>query len=75
PTIKIIGAIKLLMYFDDHAPPHFHIYYNEFEALISIQSLEVLAGYVPNKQLKKAVKWASEHQEYLRLKWSELNPR
>jgi hypothetical protein len=29
------------IYFDDHNPPHFHVLYNEDEALIAINDLTV----------------------------------
>ena len=32
------------MYYDDHNPPHFHAEYGGDEALISIDTLEVIAG-------------------------------
>ncbi len=34
PTIAIIDSIRIMMYFKDHIPPHFHAEYNEFEVLI-----------------------------------------
>ena len=35
------------MYFNDHAPPHFHARYGEFEATIDIDTLSVLEGELP----------------------------
>ncbi len=52
-------GIRVYIYARDHNPPHFHAYYGEFEAVISIQTLEVLAGNLPSKQLKRVEKWAS----------------
>ncbi|MEM6723986.1 MAG: DUF4160 domain-containing protein, partial [Bacteroidota bacterium] len=70
PTIHIIGAIRILMYFNDHAPPHFHAAYNEYEALISIHSLAVLRGSLPRTQQKIVLSWAKANQEFLMTKWS-----
>jgi hypothetical protein len=39
------------MYFDDHNPPHFHARYNDYRALISINELKVLDGYLPARIL------------------------
>jgi hypothetical protein len=36
PTICRFYGILIQMYFGDHAPPHFHALYAEFEALIDI---------------------------------------
>jgi len=73
PTIKIIDSIKIVMYFFDHAPPHFHVLYNEYEELIEIRNLETYSGYVPAKQRRKVIKWAEENQNYLMQKWKELS--
>jgi hypothetical protein len=32
------------MYFNDHAPPHFHAEYGEYEAIYVIDTLEILRG-------------------------------
>ena len=53
PTIHIIGSIKILMYFNDHIPPHFHVKYNEYEAVIEIQNLQLHRGALPNKRKRR----------------------
>jgi Domain of unknown function (DUF4160) len=53
------------LYPRDHNPPHFHVYYGEYEAIISIRTLEIIAGELPSKQLKKVIKWAEIVQEQL----------
>ena len=74
PPIHMLGAIKILMYFNDHAPPHFHAVYNEFEALISINTLEILRGHLPKNQRKTVINWASGNQAFLMAKWIAFNP-
>jgi Domain of unknown function (DUF4160) len=37
------------------APPHFHAIYGEYNALIGIDSLEIIEGYLPNRA-EKAVR-------------------
>jgi Domain of unknown function (DUF4160) len=34
PGVNRFFGIVISMYFDDHAPPHFHIKYGEFRAKI-----------------------------------------
>lgn len=57
------------MYYDDHAPPHFHAYYGDFNAKISIESLEVLRGELPRRALSLVLEWAVEHRAELRHNW------
>ena len=75
PTIHIIDSIKIMIYFDDHLPPHFHAEYNEYEELIEINTLETYRGKLPNRQRKRVIEWAKENQDYLRQKWTEFNPK
>lgn len=42
PTISEFFGILIRMYYDDHNPAHFHAYYGDFEAIIRIDTLEVL---------------------------------
>jgi hypothetical protein len=39
------------MYFEDHAPPHFHAEYAEFSGQISIGDFAVIEGYLPPKAM------------------------
>ena len=74
PTIKIIDSVKILIYFDDHLPPHFHAQYAEHEELIEIRTLKTYIGKIPAKQRKKVIKWAQERQDFLMDKWNQYNP-
>ena len=44
PEICRFLGIVILMYFDDHNPPHFHVKYNDFRVLISIDDLLLIRG-------------------------------
>jgi hypothetical protein len=39
PTICSFYGILIRLFFNDHAPPHFHARYGEFEATIDIDTL------------------------------------
>lgn len=74
PTIYILNSIKIMIYYDDHIPPHFHAEYNEYEELIEILTLETYRGGLPTKQRKRVIEWAKENREFLMSKWNEFNP-
>jgi hypothetical protein len=57
------------MYYDDHAPAHFHAYYGEQSAQVSIETLEVLGGSLSKRALSLVVEWAIAHREELREDW------
>jgi hypothetical protein len=57
------------MYFNDHAPPHFHARYGEFEATISLETLDVIEGQLPGRGLSLVREWAMIHREELLEDW------
>ncbi|MBF0141791.1 MAG: DUF4160 domain-containing protein, partial [Magnetococcales bacterium] len=40
-------GIVVFMYFNEHNPPHVHIRYNEFRAVMDIRSFNILDGHLP----------------------------
>ena len=65
PTISEFFGILILMYYNDHAPPHFHARYGEHEALIKISPLGILKGHLPPRALSLVMEWAAVHNEEL----------
>jgi hypothetical protein len=57
------------MYFDDHAPAHFHAFYGEYEVLVNINTLGVISGKLPGRALGLVMEWALVHQEELNELW------
>lgn len=74
PIISFFDGIKILLFSNDHLPPHFHVYYAEYKALIEIDSLEIIRGELPNKQFSKVVEWAKLNKENLLETFYQLNP-
>jgi hypothetical protein len=72
PELSRFLGISILMYFDDHNPPHFHRRYNDYRALISIGDLKVLDGRLPARILGLVVEWAELHKEKLMQNWEML---
>ena len=72
PEIARFLGIVIYMYFNEHNPPHFHVKYNEFTAIIEIDNFAVLGGLLPGKVLSLVVEWASDHQEELLNNWNTL---
>jgi hypothetical protein len=52
PEICRFFGIVIQMFGNDHNPPHFHVIYSEYRAIIEIESGEILQGSLPSKQLK-----------------------
>ena len=70
PTISAFFGILIRMYFNDHVPPHFHALYNEHEAVIAIDSLEILEGSLPRRAFILVREWAEQHRAELLVDWN-----
>jgi Domain of unknown function (DUF4160) len=70
PTISEFFGILILMFYNDHAPPHFHARYGEYEALIQIAPLGVLKGKLPPRALSLVMEWAQIHEGQLLEDWN-----
>ncbi|MEJ0045433.1 MAG: DUF4160 domain-containing protein [Rhodospirillales bacterium] len=75
PTIQRFGASKICLYADDHRPPHFHIVGREFQVLVAIGDLTVIAGRARAAELAEAMEWARQNRALLARRWAELNER
>lgn len=79
PTISIFYGIIVRMFYDEHAPPHFHAQYGEFKASINIKTLELMEGKLPRRALELLLDWAELHQNELLEDWElcqmHLQPR
>jgi len=75
PTLQRFGAVTLRMYADDHRPPHFHIAGPDFQVLVRISDLSIIAGDARPAQLRDILDWALSHREFLALTWAELSER
>lgn len=71
PEISRFFGIVITMYFNDHAPPHFHAKYQEHEAQVRIESLEVLRGTLPRRALALVLECAALHRAELRGNWDK----
>ncbi|UWZ85344.1 DUF4160 domain-containing protein [Occallatibacter riparius] len=75
PTISVFFGIFIRMYFNDHAPPHFHAIYGDNEAVIVIEDLAVREGSLPRRALSLVREWAELHRGELQADWELCRAR
>lgn len=75
PAIDTIGAIKIVIYFAEHGPPHFHAIGPGFEAKIAIEDGAVIAGGLPKRQRRQVRRWALANAALLVARWNEITNR
>jgi len=69
PRISQFFGIVIAMYYNDHLPPHFHAKYAEYEARVSIETLEIKEGKLPRRALAMVLEWAALHRAELQANW------
>ncbi|MBI3538390.1 MAG: DUF4160 domain-containing protein [Chloroflexi bacterium] len=72
PQISEFLGIVIKMYFNDHAPAHFHAEYGEYEAVYEIITLNISRGNLPRRVHALVVEWATLHRDELPL--SKIDP-
>lgn len=60
---------------DEHAPPHFHAIYGEFEVLVEIRTLAVIRGKIPRRAMALVLEWASLYREELMEDWKTMRTK
>ena len=72
PTISMFYGIIISLYFEireKHHSPHIHVRYQGEHASISIEDATLLAGSLPQRQLRMAQVWVDLHREELLANW------
>lgn len=75
-TVWRQGKCRIVIYPDDHNPPHFHLQTPESRAAFRIRDLKLLKGhYLPSGTAHAALEWARANTSALLEMWVELNER
>lgn len=68
PEISRFLGIVIAMYYNDHAPPHFHAHYGTFEVTVRIAD-GFAEGEFPRRALQLVLEWHHLHQAELLEDW------
>lgn len=73
PEIAIFYGIIIRMFFiqNEHNPPHIHVIYGSYEALIIISNSLILDGSLPNKAYKLVCEWIDLYRNDLLDIWEK----
>jgi Domain of unknown function (DUF4160) len=69
PRISEFYGIAIAMYYAEHGVPHFQALYAGRDASIAIDSLEILAGSLPDRAVRLVCEWAELHRAELAENW------
>ena len=70
PRISEFYGIRIYMYWRDHAPPHFHAVYAQYEAEVSIETAQILRGHLPRRARRLVRTWTLQHAAELASNWA-----
>ena len=71
PEVSRFYGIVIGMYYGDHNPPHFHVRYNDYRAVINILTGEV-EGKLPRRVLTLTFEWLDLHKDDLMNNWKRM---
>jgi hypothetical protein len=74
PEISRFLGIVIRMFYKEHAPPHFHAEYGEYEISIQIQA-GIVEGKFPRRALNAVLDWYALHKEELLEDWNLASQR
>lgn len=60
------------MYISEHNPPHFHVWYENYKAEITIED-GIITGTLPRRALNLVYEWLDLHKEELMKNWNKLS--
>ncbi|MDA0787821.1 MAG: DUF4160 domain-containing protein [Proteobacteria bacterium] len=69
PEISRFLGIIIAMYYNDHAPPHFHARYGDHEVRVAIETGEILSGAFPARAQRMVLEWLDLHRDELVEDW------
>lgn len=71
PTICVFHGMTIMMFFEDHDPPHFHVRHADFKAKFAISDLSVIQsfGNLGAGQIALVRNWGRENQSALLENW------
>ena len=70
PEVSRFFGIVIVMYYNDHNPPHFHVRYGHQNGIIDIATLTELDGALSSRVVGIVREWANQHQSELRANWT-----
>ena len=72
PEISRFYGIIIYMYMSEHNPSHFHVWYEDYKAIITITD-GVVTGSLPRRALNLVYEWLDLHKDELLDNWRRLS--
>jgi len=74
PVIGMVGSVKVLMYYNDHAPPHVHLDAGgDVQVVVEIVGADLPSGLFSKPDRKAILKWIRDHETELLANWARAS--
>lgn len=74
PILQRFDSCRVLMYLDDHPPPHVHVKLRDGrDCTADLGSFE-MKGRITEREVRDALAWIKSQQAYLLNEWRRNNP-
>lgn len=73
PTIVNHKGAKIIIYVNDHQPPHIHIKYGKLNAKMNISNGKIIKGFLPITIASSISKYCIENKMFLLGRWDEIH--
>jgi hypothetical protein len=74
PTLQRFSDCRVLIYLDDHPPPHVHVVKSDGrDAIVEIETLRVI-GKLASREMREALQWIATQKAFLLNEWTRYNP-
>lgn len=72
PRISTFGGMTMVLYYNDHDPPHFHVFDAEFETRIEIKTGEYCKGDepLPRSKERDVLRWLETWRDAILEAWN-----
>lgn len=71
PEISRFYGIIITMFINEHNPPHFHVEYQDYKAMITIED-GIIIGALPRRALNLVYEWLDLHKDELLENWKRI---
>lgn len=74
PEISRFYGIVIMMFYNEHNPPHFYANYGEYKIVVNLDD-ELIKGFMIKRALNLIFEWMDTHKEELRMNWEKCKKR
>lgn len=74
PTLQRFADCRVVMYIDDHPPPHVHIFLRDGrDCTVDLETMQI-SGKVVVREVRDALAWMAKESAFLLNEWLRYNP-